>query len=251
MLKTRVIPCLLLKKSGLVKTIRFDKPVYVGDPINAIKIFNDKCVDELIFLDITATPEKRGPNFKLISEITSECFMPLAYGGGITSLDQIGSLLKIGVEKIIINTGNLDLNFLASATKTFGASTIVAAIDVKKNLLGKQRVYTHCGTKSTGNDLISYAKKMEQAGVGEIFLNSIDRDGTMTGYDLGLIRSLSKSVSVPVVASGGAGSLSDFKQAVDAGASAVAAGSMFVFKGPNRAVLINYPNINELERVLK
>lgn len=251
MLRTRVIPCLLLKESGLVKTIKFKNPTYVGDPINAIKIFNDKEVDELVFLDISATPEKRGPNFKLLSEISSECFMPLGYGGGITTLKEIEQLFNLGIEKVILNSSaHSNIKLLTEATKTFGSQSIVASMDIKKGWLSrKQTVYSSCGSLNTKISPIEYAKKMEDAGAGEIMINSIDLDGTMTGYDLPLIKSISNTVSIPVVAIGGAGSVEDFASAVNAGASAVAAGSFFIFQKTHRAVLITYPSQQEMDFV--
>jgi cyclase len=253
MLATRVIPCLLLKGKGLVKTIKFKDPKYIGDPINAIKIFNDKEVDELVFLDITATIEKKGPDFKLISEIASECFMPLGYGGGITTIQQIEKLFNIGIEKVILNSSTFtSINLLTEATKIFGSQSVVASIDVKKHwLTKKQTVYTQSGKFNTAISPVEYAKKMEQAGAGEIIINSIDQDGTMEGYDLDLIKMVSAQVNIPVVALGGAGSLQDFKSAIDAGASAVAAGSFFVFQKMHRAVLITYPSQSEMKTALK
>ena len=251
MLKTRVIPCLLLKGRGLVKTIKFGSPTYIGDPINALKIFNEKEVDELVFLDIMATKEKRGPNFSLLKDITDECFMPLAYGGGVSNVDQIQQLLNIGIEKIVINTSaHENPNFIKEAVRIFGSSTIVGSVDVKKSFLGKQSVYIRGGDKDTKISPLEYTKRMEELGVGEILLNSIDADGLMKGYDLDLISQVAHSISVPLVSCGGAGNLQDFRKAKDAGASAVAGGSIFVFKGPNRAVLISYPTINELENTL-
>lgn len=252
MLKTRVIPCLLLKSDGLVKTVKFSQPKYVGDPINAVKIFNEKEVDELVFLDITATIENRKPPFDLISRIASECFMPFCYGGGITTVEDIAELFKLGVEKVAINTQALrNPSLIERAAESFGSQSIVVSIDAKKNLFGKYRVFMHGGRKSAKIDPVSFAKQMEAAGAGELLLNSIDRDGTGQGYDLELIRTVSESVRIPVIACGGAGKLDDFSEAVkDAGASAVAAGSLFVFQGPHRAVLITYPATSELERRL-
>lgn len=249
MLNPRVIPCLTLKNNGLVKTIQFKKPTYVGDPINAIKIFNDKEVDELILLDITATIERKEPNFKLLSEIASECFMPLGYGGGITNIQQIEQLFSIGIEKIILNTAlSPSTELLSQATKTFGSQSIVAAVDLKKHWLTKKKlVYTFSGQKNTGISPVIYAKKMEDAGAGEIVINAIDSDGTMKGYDIDLIQKISQNVKVPVIALGGAGSLNDFKLAIQAGASAVAASSYFIFQKAHRAVLITYPTQNELK----
>ena len=251
MLKVRVIPCLLLKDAGLVKTIKFKNPKYVGDPINAVKIFNEKEVDELIFLDITATAEKRKPNFRLINNIASECFMPFGYGGGIRDLNDMRELFNLGVEKVIINTYAIENpSFVRSAAERFGSQSIVASIDVKKNLFGKYQVYTRGGKKAAKLDPVTFAVQMEEMGVGEIILTSIDRDGTMTGYDVDLIKKVSTSVGTPVVASGGAGKIEDFRDAVKlGGASAVAAGSYFVFRGKHRAVLITYFEVSDLERI--
>ena len=251
MLRTRVIPTLLLKDDGLVKTTKFKKPKYVGDPINAVKIFNDKEVDELIFLDITATPQNRGPNFNLIKDIANEAFMPFGYGGGITKIEEIEELFFLGVEKIILNTSAyLNPNLITEAANIFGNQSIVVAIDVKRNLFGREYIYIYCGKKKIKVDPVEYAKKVELLGAGEIFLNSIDRDGTMLGYDLSLIQSITEAVEIPVIASGGAGSIDDFADAVKIGAGAVAAGAMFVFNGTHRAVLISYPNYEDLEERL-
>lgn len=251
MLATRVIPCLLLHNSGLTKTINFKKPTYVGDPVNAVKIFNEKEVDELIFLDITASKNKREPDFQLIEELASECFMPFAYGGGITDLNQIRRILKVGVEKVIINNSALqNLNFIKEAVKEFGSSTIIVAMDVKKDFFGRYKVYDHVKQKVTGADPFSYAKEIELAGAGELFLNSVDKDGTFSGYDVTLVRRIVDLVSIPVIACGGASSLDDLKQVVTSGgASAVSAGSFFVFQGPHRAVLISYPEPLVLEKL--
>jgi cyclase len=252
MLKTRVIPCLLLKNGGLVKTVKFKDPKYVGDPINAVKIFNDKEVDELIFLDTTATIENRKPPINLISQIATECFMPFCYGGGIKTVEDIAQLFALGVEKVAINTQSvLNPSLIKQASDLFGSQSIVVSIDVKKNLFGKHRVYTHGGRKSTKLDPVDFAVQMQELGAGELFLNSIDRDGTMQGYDLDLIRKVSESVSIPLIACGGAGSLDHFAEAITkGGASAVSAGSFFVFQGTHRAVLITYPPLRELERRL-
>jgi cyclase len=252
MLRTRVIPCLLLKDNGLVKTINFKNPTYVGDPINAIKIFNEKEVDELVFLDITASKEKRGPNFKMLSEITTECFMPLGYGGGITTIEEIETLFQLGIEKVILNSSAFfNENLLKKAIEIFGSQSIVVSIDVKKHwFTQKQSVYTLSGSKNTHFSPITYAKKMEEVGVGEIIVNSIDHDGTMEGYDLNLIQSISSNVKIPVVALGGAGSIIDLGKAKKNGASAVAAGSLFIYQKKHRAVLITYPTQSELEKTL-
>lgn len=252
MLKTRVIPCLLLKDEGLVKTKKFKDPKYLGDPINIVKIFNEKEVDELVFLDITATLDNRKPNFELLSEIASECFMPLGYGGGITTLEEIRQLFFIGIEKVILNTIAIkNPLFIKDAAKQFGNQSIVVSIDVKKNIWGKYEVFGTSGEQKTKLDIVQYAKEVEEMGAGEIIINSIDRDGTMDGYDIDLIRKVSTAVNIPIVACGGAGQLKDFALAVDeGGASAVGAGSMFVFQGKHRAVLISYPSIEELDGIL-
>jgi len=251
MLRTRVIPCLLLRGAGLVKTTRFKDPKYVGDPINAVRIFNDKEVDELVMLDITASREAREPPFAAIAEVASECFMPFAYGGGIRSVDQVRRILKLGVEKVIFNTTAWRApEVLSEASREFGAQAIVASIDVRRRLFGRYEVVVEGGTRGTRTDPADYARRLEEAGAGEIFLTSVDRDGTMSGYDLELIEKVSASVGVPVIASGGARSVQDFRAAADRGAAAVAAGAMFVFHGPHRAVLITYPTPGELRAAL-
>lgn len=251
MLRTRVIPSLLLRNQGLVKTIKFSNPIYVGDPINAVRIFNDKEVDELIFLDITATIQKKPPQFNLIHDIATECFMPFGIGGGIHDLETARSLLKLGSEKIILNSSATNLDFIAAAANEFGSQSVVVSIDVRQSRFGKYQVFTNSGTLNTKLDPVQFAKDVESAGAGEILLNSIDLDGTMKGYDLVLIKAVASSVNTPVVACGGAGSLSHFQEAIlKGGASAVAAGSMFVFHGPHRAVLINYPTQDELKKYL-
>lgn len=252
MLKARVTPCLLLKNRGLVKTIKFKDPKYIGDPINAVKIFNEKEVDELILLDITATTEKKGLQIRLISEIASECFMPLCYGGGICSIDDIREIFKLGIEKVSINTCAVENPlFIKSAADAFGSQSIVVSIDVKKDLFGKYEIFTQSGKKNTKLDPIKFIKQMENMGAGEILINSIDREGTMQGYDIDLIKKVAESVSIPVIVCGGAGKIEDFEEAVKkGGASAVAAGSLFVFYGPNRAILINFPTRQELKTVL-
>ena len=251
MLRTRVIPCLLLRNRGLVKTVRFKDPKYLGDPINIVKLFNDKEVNELVLLDITATVENKRPPFDLLSKITSECFMPLCYGGGVRSLDDMRALFNLGIEKVAINSHALENpGFVRSAADLFGTQSVVASIDAKRRLLGGYEVFSHAGHKATGVDPLAFAQEMEKQGAGEILLNSIDRDGTMRGYDLDLIERVTKHCSIPVVACGGAGTVRDLGEAVNrGGASAAAAGSMFVFQGPHRAVLISYPRRQELQGV--
>jgi cyclase len=242
MLLNRFIPCLLLRNSGLVKTERFGKHIYLGDPINAIKIFNDKNADELIFLDIDASKNKTGPNFNLLKDLSSECFMPFAYGGGVTSLNEIEKLIQIGIEKIVINNGALNNKLLLSeAVKYFGSSTIVGALDVKKNFFGKNKIFNHVTKKTTIDNPLETAIKYVEQGVGEIFLNSVDLDGTLSGYDMPLIKEISSKIQVSLIASGGASSKENMLDAIKNGASAAAAGALFVFQGPHKAVLINYP----------
>lgn len=251
MIRPRVIPALLLKGQGLVKTVRFKDPRYLGDPINIVRIFNDKEVDELIFLDITATPDQRRPAFELLGKITSECFMPLGYGGGIRSLDDVKMLLGLGVEKVILNTAAVERPELVSEVAAYaGSQAVVVSMDVKRSLLGKYEVFTHCGTKGTGLDPVRHAQEMERRGAGELFVNSIDRDGTMQGYDLDLVRRVAEAVDIPLVACGGAGKVEHLAEAIRAGASAAAAGSLFVFQGPLRGVLIRYPSREELSRLM-
>ncbi len=250
MLRTRVIPVLLLRNKGLVKTVRFDKSKYIGDPINAVRLFNDKEVDELVFLDIDASVENRKPDFELIKNIASECFMPLGYGGGITSFEDIARLFAIGVEKVIINsTALLSLDLITQASEVYGDQSIVLCVDVQKNIWGKYQVYSRKKAKHSRNDLITYIREAQDAGAGEIIINSVDHDGMMQGYDLGLIQKVVAATRVPVVACGGAGSLVDLQKAVLAGASGVAAGSLFIYHGPHKAVLINYPTQNELKQL--
>lgn len=252
MLRTRVMPCLLLRNGGLVKTIKFKSPSYIGDPINAIKIYNEKEVDELVFLDITATVEHRRPPFDLIADIAAECFMPFAYGGGIRDLDDAKELFRLGVEKIVMNTFAVEQpSFVTKAAESFGSQSVVGCIDAKRTLLGKYEVYTHGGRKGTGLEAAAHARNLQELGIGEVFVNSIDRDGTMDGFDVDLIRRITEAVTIPVIACGGAGSVADLVSAVkDGGASAVAVGSMVVYQGRNRAVLINFPTHEELERAL-
>lgn len=252
MIRPRVIPALLLKGQGLVKTIKFKDPKYLGDPINVVKIFNEKGVDEIVLLDITATPENRGPKFDMLKDIASEAFIPLAYGGGIRSMEDIRKLLSIGIEKLIMNTSAVETpSLLREVADHAGSQAVVASIDVKKNFLGKYEVFTHCGQKKTGLDPVKQAVEMEKMGVGEIIINSIDRDGTMQGYDIDLVRKVADAVSVPVVACGGAGNLTHVAEVIKQGhASAAAAGSLFVFQGPLRGVLINYPSQKELKEFI-
>lgn len=253
MRRIRVIPVLTLRNEKLVKTIRFKNPNYIGDPINAVKIFNEKEVDEIVILDITATKEKREPNYKKIEEIAEEAFMPFAYGGGITSLNQIELLFKLGIEKVVINSAlATNLNLLREASNVFGSQSIVASVDVKKNWLGKKTVYINSGSEKINLSLFEYVKKLEENGAGELFINSIDLEGTYLGYDNALIKNISELVDIPIIACGGASKVTDFYEVIKHGASAVAASSLFVYQGVQKGILINYPTQEKLaEEVYK
>jgi cyclase len=252
MKRIRVIPVLLIHKQGLIKSERFKKYRYVGDPINAVKIFNEKEVDELAIIDIDASKEKRKPNIQQIKEIAGEAFMPLSYGGGITSVDEVKEILFNGIEKVMINKAALtDSNLISRIADRFGNQSIVVSIDVKKNIWGKYKVYSDNGTHNTNIDPVEFAQKCEKLGAGEILLTSIENDGTYKGYDIDILKKVTESISIPVIAGGGAASVDDFKKAVyDGHASAVSAGSMFVFQRPHNAVLISYPSITELKSKL-
>lgn len=242
MYRARVIPTLLLSQRGLVKTRKFKDPVYIGDPVNAVRIFNEKEVDELVVLDINASREGREPDYEVISEIASECFMPVAYGGGIRTLEQIRKLLRAGVEKVVINSALAEsTEILTEASKIFGSQAIMAGIDVRRGLLTGYKVVVKSASAELKHSVADYARILERTGAGEILLNNVDRDGTMAGYDIDLLRLVSGAVKIPVVAAGGAGTVEHLSQALnDGGAAAVAAGAMFVFRGKHRAVLIGY-----------
>ena len=252
MLRTRVMPCLLVDDGRLVKTVKFRKPAYVGDPVNAIKIYNEKEVDELIVVDIRATVEGRPPNFALLREIADECFMPLCYGGGIRDLDDVREIFSLGIEKVAVNTHAAERpGFLREAADRFGSQSIVASIDARRVFRRTYHVHTRGGRERTKRDPVSFAREVEAAGAGEILLTSIDRDGTWKGYDIDLIRRVTEAVGIPVIACGGAGCVDDFGKAVkEGGASAVAAGSMVVYQGKGRGVLVGFPTRNELANVL-
>lgn len=253
MLFPRVIPCLLLDDGGLVKSVRFrSSPIYVGDPINAIRIFNEKSVDELIILDVGATRARREPDYAYIEQIASECFMPVCYGGGITSVGQAKRLVSLGIEKVAVNHAAIQRSALVyELARELGSQSVVAAIDVKKEWLGRRpRVFDSARRTLTDIDPVVHAERLVAEGAGEVFVNNVDRDGTLQGYDLDLVRSFTSRLKVPVIACGGAWTQEHLRAVVkDAGASAAAAGSMFVFQGPNRAVLINYPQNSDLEKV--
>lgn len=246
MLIPRIIPVLLLRNNGLYKTVRFKNPKYVGDPINTVKVFNEKEVDELIILDYTATSENRGPAFSALENIASQCFMPVCYGGGITSLDDIKRIISLGVEKVALNTiAAENPAFVEKASSMFGSSTIVVSIDSKKIVFGGYGVFVRSGTKYAKVRPEIFAEQMENCGAGEILINSIQKDGTMLGYDLELIKMVSEVVKIPVIVCGGAGEMVHFNDAHLSGATALAAGSFFVFHGKHRGVLISYPSRQE------
>jgi len=249
--RPRLIPSLLLKEQGLVKTTKFENPRYLGDPINIVRIFNGKGVDELCILDITATSENRGPDFKYLKDIASEAFMPLSYGGGITSVQQAEKLFYIGYEKVIINTAFVRNPELIRELAGFaGSQSVVVSIDAKNELFGKRSCYIEDGRTRVNSNPVELAKKAEALGAGEILLNSIDRDGTMQGYDVKLVQDVVHEVSIPVIACGGARDITDFKEIFEkGGAHAAAAGSLFVYYGAQKAVLITSPDENDLIKI--
>jgi len=248
MLRSRIIPCLLIHNKGLVKTVKFKEPKYVGDPINAVKIFNEKEVDELIVLDIDATKENRGPNLKMIKNLADECRMPLCYGGGINTVEQAVKIISLGVEKVALSCSALnDIELCQQIGDIIGNQSVVVVIDVKKKkLFGGYDIYTHNGTKKSKWNLFDFIAKLEEIGIGEIVINSIDNDGLMQGYDIPLLESVREKCTMPITVLGGAGSLEDIKKMISKFKTiGVAAGSLFVFKGKYRAVLISYPNRQE------
>ena len=248
----RVIPCLQVEQRRLVKTTRYRNPSYLGDLINSLRIFNEKEVDEIAVLDISATRDRRGPDFDLINEMASECFMPLAYGGGITTVSEIERIIKLGVEKVILNSSALEnLDLVRAAASSAGSQSVVVSIDVKKQWFGGYGVFTRSGTKRISGDLLRTVDAVTEAGAGELLLNSIDKDGTMAGYDHELIKVVTARTTLPVIAAGGASGPSDLVCAVEqSGASAVAAGALFVYRGPHRAVLLSYPSAREIRAYL-
>jgi imidazole glycerol-phosphate synthase subunit HisF len=251
MYRPRIIPVLLLNGTTLSKSVQFGKHNYIGDPINAVRLYNDLKADELVFLDIQATKKGQEINFDLIAEIGEEANMPFSVGGGIKTIDQIRRIISAGAEKVILNTSALrDSEFVKEAVATFGSSTIAVCIDVKKKFLGSQKVYNHSTGQFSDYLPVNYAKSLEEMGVGEIIVQSVDRDGTMTGYDLELIKSISESLTIPVVALGGAGSLSDMQTLLKhTTVNGLAAGSLFVYQGTNKGVLISYPNRAEIRAI--
>lgn len=254
MLRPRIIPCLLIKNGGLVKTVQFANPKYVGDPINAVRIFNDKEVDELIVIDIDATVQSREPDYLLIKNLASECRMPFCYGGGVKNVGQVEKIISLGVEKVAIGSAFItNEGLVKEAAKVIGSQSIVVVLDVKKSRRGDSyEVWTHNGTRSIGQNPTELAKRAENLGAGEIVINSIDDDGMMKGYDFSIIDQIRQSVSVPISVLGGAGSLNDIGRLIRRyGIIGAAAGSLYVFKGAYRAVLINYPNRIEKEKLIK
>lgn len=249
MFRPRIIPVLLLKNLGLVKSKAFKDFRYIGDPINAVKIFNDLKADELVFLDITASIESRLISLDFVKNIGEEANMPFAVGGGIRTIDDIRKIIRAGAEKVIVNTHAAENpDFIQEASETFGASTICVCIDVKKNFFGKEQTWMLNGSKSTGYSPIDFAKLMEEKGAGEIIIQSIEKDGSMTGYDIDLIKRISNAITIPVVALGGAGNIDHLKEAyLEGHANGLAAGSMFVYQGPKHGVLINYPEKSEIK----
>lgn len=252
MLRPRVIPTLLLRDQSLVKTVRFGSFVYIGDPRNTVRIFNELEVDELVFLDITATPDGREPNLDLLAQIADECFMPLAYGGGVRTFDQARAILGIGFEKVIVNSQAFeDPSFITRLAEHFGSQAIVASIDVKRDARGNPSVRTRSGTGNTGLEPVAWAREMERRGAGEILLTAIDREGTWMGYDLDLVASVTSAVDIPLIANGGAGSVQHIGEVIRAGgASAAAVGSMVVFQKQGMGVLVNFPSPVQLETAL-
>lgn len=243
----RVIPCLLLKEGGFYKSVQFGKWKYVGDPTNTLRIFNDKEADEICILDVDATREGRSPNYDMIGEMASECFMPLSYGGGIKSFDEASRLFDLGIEKVCLSSAVFESpGLIEKIVSVYGSQAVTGVIDVKKPLLGGYRIFTRNGKVAIREKLVDALKRLESQGIGEIMINAIHKDGTMQGYDLDLIRQTAPQVGVPVVFCGGAGAVEHLLAAVEAGATAVAAGSLFVFQGKHRAVLVTYPERKEL-----
>lgn len=252
MLRTRVIPTLLLRERALVKTRCFGKFRYIGDPANTVRIFNELEVDELCFLDISAARSRRGPDFDLLRDVASECFMPLAYGGGVADLETAKRIYNTGFEKVVINTAATERpEVISEIAAVYGTQAVVASIDVSRDWLGRGGVFTRGGRTRAHRDPVAWAKTLEDRGAGEILLTSVYREGTYAGFDLDLVRAISRAVEVPVIAHGGAGELVHIRQAVDAGASAVALGSMVVYQKKDMGVLVNFPPPDVLKKLLQ
>ena len=253
MLRPRIIPSLLVHENGLVKTVNFKNPKYVGDPINAVKIFNEKAVDELAIFDIDATVLGKEPNYSLIERLASQSTMPLCYGGGVKTVEQAQRIFTLGIEKIALSSAILQNPKLITAiSDRVGAQSVIVVLDVKKKLLGGYEIYTHNGKKGTGINPFKFVEEAQKLGAGEIVINSIDKDGVMKGYDMDLIAKIREKITLPMTVLGGAGSLQDIEKVIDVhGVIGVAAGSLFVFKGPYKAVLINYPTQIEKNKIFK
>jgi imidazole glycerol-phosphate synthase subunit HisF len=253
MLRPRIIPCLLIKDKGLVKTVNFKNPKYVGDPINAVRIFNEKEVDELMVIDIDATAENRDPDYKMIENLAAECRMPLCYGGGVKTVEQAQRIFSLGVEKIAISSAAIEnISLISEIAKVVGTQSVIVVIDVKKKLLGGYEVCTHNGKNKTGKDPVEFAKQIQKLGAGEIVLNSIDNDGVMKGFDFTIIDKIRQAVTIPMTVLGGAGSLDDISKVIEKyKIIGVSAGSLFVFKGIYKAVLINYPSKSDKAEMIK
>ncbi|MBX9780077.1 MAG: AglZ/HisF2 family acetamidino modification protein [Chitinophagaceae bacterium] len=253
MLRPRIIVSLLLHDKGLVKTVNFKSPKYVGDPINAVRIFNEKQVDELAFFDIDATVLNKEPDYVLIEKLANQSRMPICYGGGVKTVDQAQKIFSLGIEKIALSSSVIqNPNLVTQIAERVGSQSVIVVLDIKKKLLGGYEVCTHNGKKSTGINPVKFVKDLEQLGAGEIIINSIDQDGLMKGYDFNLIDKIAQTISIPLTVLGGAGSLSDIEKVIQKhGVIGVAAGSLFVFKGPYKAVLINYPTQVEKNKIFK
>lgn len=253
MLRTRIIPCLLLSENMLVKTINFNKFEYIGDPLNTCRIFNELEVDEMVILDITASKGNKEPNFKLLEKLCSECFMPLSYGGGITSLEHAEKIFSCGFEKIVLNSILFSSpGLIKKIANVYGSQSVIVSIDVRKGFFGGYRIYSHSGTRKQNFSLIEWVKSIEELGAGEILLTSIDREGTWKGLDIDLVKTVSSAAKIPVIAHGGAGEIKHIGSAVKEGlASAVALGSMVVFQNKGMGVLVNFPDKKKIEEILK
>lgn len=251
MLRPRIIPCLLVHKRGLVKTQKFSQPKYVGDPINAVRIFNEKEVDELVVLNIDASVHNLAPDYELIRKLAAECRMPLCYGGGVKRVEEVEQIVGLGVEKVAISSAAVtNAELIRTAAEVVGRQSIVVVLDVRKSGDGDYEVWTHNGTCATGFCPIELARRVESLGAGEVIVNSIDNDGMMKGYDLELGRRVRQALCIPVTLLGGAGSLADIGALfARLGVVGAAAGSLFVFKGVYRAVLISYPQRLEKRRL--
>ena len=249
-IEPRLVTSLLLDNGELVKTTKFKNPRYIGEPLNVLKIFNTKAIDELAILDISVTKHNDTPNFNLLKSIATECFFPLSYGGGISSVEIATEIIKTGYEKVIISSHQENLDLIKTISDRIGSSSTVVCLDVKKNWLGKYEIFTQNGLKPLKQPLETWIKKLEESGVGEVIIQSINNDGTMNGYDLNLITEVSKYTTIPIIALGGAGKMEDFVKAINSGANACAAGSKFIYQGPHQAVLVNYPNRKEIKENL-